>query len=92
MIERKFIVPSQSGWRTPLNIIMKPDKTIRITLDYKKLNNVTEKDAYPLPNISHLYLRLRNAKVFSEIDLASGYYQIRMDPKSQKYTAFGCEF
>ena len=41
MIERKFIVPSQSGWRTPLNIIMKPEKTIRITLGYKKLNNVS---------------------------------------------------
>ena len=92
LLKSKLIRYSDSGWRSPINLVDKPDGSLRMTLDYKKLNAVTIKDAYPLPNIADMYSLLAKAVVYSKFDLASGYYQIQMDPESRKYTAFGCEF
>ena len=92
MLQNWLLSPSESDWRSPTNLVAKPDGGIRLTIDYKKLNAVTVKDAYPLPNISELYVLLSKAKIFSKFDLASGYYQIKLEPESRKYTAFGCEF
>ena len=87
-----LIVHSKSAWLSPMHLVSKPDGSIRITIDYRKLNAVTVKDAFPLPNIQHIFLQLTGARVFSKLDLSSGYYQIKMEPSSQQYTAFGCEF
>ena len=57
-----------------------------------KVNNVTVKDAYPIPRIEDLFTYLCKATLFSTLDLASGYYQVAMKPESQQYTAFSCEF
>jgi len=92
MIQGGLIVRSKSPWCSPVKLVAKPDGAIRITIDYKKLNKVTIKDAYPLPNINTMLAKLKEAKVYSKFDLAYGYYQIPMDPESQKYTAFICEF
>ena len=87
-----LIVKSNSPWLSPVHVVGKSDGSVRITIDYRRLNSVTVKDAYPLPNINGLFARLSSACIFSKIDLSSGYYQIRMDRNSTKYTAFGCEF
>jgi predicted aspartyl protease len=92
MLEARIIVPSNSEWRSPTNLVAKKDGSTRITLDYRKLNEVTEKDAYPLPNINSSLSQLAGANYFTKLDLSSGYYQVPMEPESQKYTAFGCEF
>ena len=57
-------------------------------MDYRKLNNLTLKDSYPLPRIDESLDTLRGAKWFSTLDLQSGYFQVEMDPKDAKKTAF----
>ena len=65
--------------------------SIRNTQDYKKLNAVTIKDAYPLPNISNMFCKLSKARIFTKLDLTHGYWQIMLDEASRQFTAFACE-
>ena len=65
---------------------------MRITVDYRKVNNVTVKDAYLIPNISTMFNHLTKGRLFTTLDLHSGYYQVAMDEQSSQYTAFACEF
>ena len=87
-----MIIDSKSPWSSPVRLVRKKDGTIRVCVDFRKLNNVTKKDAYPIPKIEDLFTYLATAKVFSTIDLASGYYQIKMEEESRQYTAFSCDF
>ena len=91
MEQAGLIEHAKSPWSSPIHIVRKEDNSIRITQDYKKLNNVTIKDAYPLPNIESMFCQLSKAKIFSKLDLTHGYWQIMMDEESRKYTAFACE-
>ena len=59
----------------------KKDKSLRMCVDYRPLNDVTIKNKYPLPRIDILFDQLAKAKVFSKIDLRSGYHQIKIRPK-----------
>ena len=87
-----MIIDSKSPWCSPVRLVKKKDGTIRVCVDFRKVNSVTIKDAYPIPKIEDLFTYLTGAFVFSTLDLASGYYQVRMKPESQQYTAFSCEF
>jgi hypothetical protein len=73
-------------------LVKKKDGTIRVTQDFRKLNGVTIKDALPIPRIDSMLHKLACAKIFTTIDLASGYYQVGLSEESKPYTAFGCEF
>ena len=66
----------------------KKDGSLRLCIDYRGLNNVTIKDRTPLPNISEMRDRLRDAKVFSKIDLRDGFYNILVAPEDRHKTAF----
>ncbi|KAK0413959.1 hypothetical protein QR680_007081 [Steinernema hermaphroditum] len=79
---------SHSPWASPIVLVKKKDGSIRMCVDYRKLNNVTEKDAFPVPNINEMLSSFCNKKYFSTFDLLSGYWQIRMDPDSVQKTAF----
>jgi hypothetical protein len=57
-------------------------------MDFRKLNKVTVKNKYPLPRIDDLFDQLKNEKIFSEIDLTSGYHQVRMKEEGISKTAF----
>jgi hypothetical protein len=59
-----------------------------VCVDFRKLNNVTVKDSFPMQRIEEIFQQLANARIFSSIDLAQGYFQIKMDPGSMAYTAF----
>ena len=67
---------------------MKKDQTIRLCVDYRSLNEVTIKNKYPLPRIDLLFDQLAGAKVFSKIDLRSGYHQIKIRREDVPKTAF----
>ena len=71
---------------------MKPDGNIRVTHDYRWLNSITVKNAYPLPLIDEILAKFARAKVFTKIDCFSGFYQIKLAANSRQYTAFACEF
>jgi hypothetical protein len=92
MIKHGLIRASRSPWSSPVRLVRKKDGSMRITVDYRKLNGVTIKDAYPIPNINNMFNHLTKGRLFTTLDLHSGYFQLPMDPVSSQYTAFTCEF
>ena len=88
MLDQNIIEPSNSPWSSPIVLVTKPDNTIRFCIDYRKLNAVTKKDAYPLPRIAEALDTLSSEKYFCTLDLASGYWQIPMAKEHKHYTAF----
>ena len=74
LLDKGFIRPSVSPWGAPVLIVKKKDGTLRMCIDYRKINKVTVKNKYPLPGIEDLFDQLKGAGVFSKIDLRSGYY------------------
>ena len=87
-----MIIDSNSPWCSPIRLVRKPDNSIRVTVDFRKLNNVTRKDSFPIPKISEIMDQLVKAKYFTSIDLGSAYHQIKMDKDSQQYTAFATQW
>ena len=87
-----IIRPSKSATCSPVNLILKEDGTLRLTIDYRKVNNATVPDPYPLPRIDDIIAKLAKNNHFSKIDFANGYYQVKMHPDSIKFTAFISEF
>ena len=66
----------------------KKDGTTRFCIDYRRLNQVTKVDAYPLPHIEDSLNTLGGARFFCSLDLASGYWQVEMDAADREKTAF----
>ena len=88
MQQSGVIQPSCSPWSSPVVMVRKKDGSHRFCVDYRGLNSVTKADTFPLPRIDDLLDQLGKAKYFSTLDLASGFWQIRMEPSSQEKTAF----
>ena len=88
LLKSGLIQPSTSPYGAPVLFVPKPDGSLRMVLDYRALNKITIKNRYPLPNITDLLDRLQGAKVFTGIDLQSGYHQIRIAPEDVPKTAF----
>lgn len=96
LLQNKIIRKSNSPYNSPVWIVPKKidasgKKKIRMVIDYRKLNESTIKDKYPLPNIEDLLNKLQGAKIFSTVDLASGFHQIEMEEQSISKTAFSTE-
>lgn len=87
-LERGVIQPSSSAWRSNICLVRKKDGSVRWCIDYRKLNESTIKDAYPIPNISMCLDCLAGASIFSVMDLQSGYWQLEMAPEDRHKTAF----
>ena len=68
--------------------VKKKDGSLRMCIDYRMLNSVTVKNKYPLPRIDDLFDQLQSTRVFSKIDLRSGYYQLRIREQDVHKTAF----
>jgi hypothetical protein len=88
LLEKGFIWPSLSPWGCPAIFVKKKDQTLQMCVDYRPLNEVTIKNKYPLPWIDILFDQLTGARVFSKIDLRSGYHQIRFRPNDIPKTSF----
>ena len=79
---------SKSDFTSPAILVKKKDGTPRFVVDFRRLNDKTVKDRYPMPYIEEQLEKLRDKKYFSTLDLTSGYWQFGIDEKSRKYTAF----
>jgi hypothetical protein len=88
LLSRGFIQPSSSPYGSPILFVRKKDGSLRFCVDYRALNKQTVKNRYALPRIEELFDRLQGAKVFSKIDLESGYWQIRIAKEDVPKTAF----
>jgi hypothetical protein len=93
LLDKGYIRPSSSRWGYPALFVKKKDGSLRLCVYYKPLNAVTIKNKYPLPRIDVLFDQLAGAKVFSKIDLRSGYHQIKIRqcdiPKNVFSTRYG---
>ncbi|KAK9739430.1 Reverse transcriptase (RNA-dependent DNA polymerase) [Popillia japonica] len=87
MLRLGVVQKSTSAWSSPILMVPKKDGSRRFCVDFRKINQVTEKDAYPLPYISNTLEKLRNAHYLS-LDIKAAYWQIALHPHSRQYTAF----
>jgi hypothetical protein len=92
LLDKGFICPSASPWGCPALFFKKKDNSLRLCVDYRPLNAVTIKNKYPLPHIDILFDQLAGAKVFSKIDLRSGYHQIKIRPCDIPKMAFSTRY
>jgi hypothetical protein len=92
LLDKGFIRPSTSPWGCPTLFVKKKDESLRLCIDYRPLNAVTIKNKYPLPRIDVLFDQLVGAKVFSKIDLRSGYHQIKIRASDIPKTAFSTRY
>jgi hypothetical protein len=92
LLKKELIRPSLSPWGCPAIFVKKKDQSLWMCVDYRPLNAVTVKNKYPLPRIDILFDQLSKTKVFSKIDLRSGYHQIKIRPKDVPKTAFSMRY
>ena len=77
-LDKGFIRPSTSPWGALVLFAKKKDKTFQLCIDHRQLNKITIKNRYPLSRIDDLFDQLRGARVYSKIDLRTGYHQLRV--------------
>jgi Reverse transcriptase (RNA-dependent DNA polymerase)./Integrase core domain. len=88
LISQNIVEKSTSPWSSPIILVKKKDQSFRFCVDYRKLNKVTERDAYPLPYISATLDKLRDARYLSSLDIKSAYFQVPLSESSRPLTAF----
>ncbi|KAJ4950212.1 hypothetical protein NE237_027044 [Protea cynaroides] len=87
LLDKGYIRPSISPWGAPV-LFVKKDGSVRLCIDYRELKKRTIKNRYPLPRIDDLFDQLQGAKVFSKINLRSGYHQLQIKDGDIPKTAF----
>ena len=88
LLKQGLIEPANSAWSSPVVLVKRKDGSWRFCVDYRKLNAITLQDAYPIPRIDESLDALSGSKLFSTLDLTSGYWQVPLDPDAQDKSAF----
>jgi hypothetical protein len=92
LLDKGYIHPSSSPWGCPTLFVKKKDQSLRLCVDYRPLNDVMVKNKYALPRIDILFDQLAGAKIFSKIDIRSGYHQIKIRPEDVTKIAFSTRY
>jgi hypothetical protein len=92
LLDNGYIHPISSTWSYPALFVKKKDQSLRLYVDYQPLNAITVKNKYLLPRIDILFDQLSGVRVFSKVDLRSGYYQIKIRPEDVIKTAFSTRY
>ena len=92
LLSKGFILPSISPWGAPVLFMKKKDGSLQLCIDYRQLNKVTIGNQYPLPRIDELFDQLQGSRVYSKIDLRSGYHQLRVQESDVSKTAFRARY
>ncbi|CAF3904830.1 unnamed protein product [Rotaria sordida] len=88
LLKQDSIEPSTSPWCSPVVLVRKKDGTTRFCVDYRKLNDITVKDSFPLPRIEDIFDQLSQSTCFTTLDFKSGYFQIPLAIHDRPKTAF----
>ncbi|GBN37554.1 Retrovirus-related Pol polyprotein from transposon 297 [Araneus ventricosus] len=88
MADNGIVEESSGPWASPIVLVKKKDGSTRFCVDYRKLNEITIKDSYPLPRIDDTLDALNGSQWFSTLDLKSGYWQVEIQPEDKEKTAF----
>lgn len=91
LLENNIIQESTSPYAAPVILVKKKDGSYRLCTDFRKLNIKTLPDSFPIPNITELVDNLSGSYIFSSLDLCSGFYQMKVDPKDTYKTAFATD-
>jgi hypothetical protein len=90
MLKMNVIEPIASNWASPIVLVKKPDGSERFCVDFRKVNDITVKDCFPMPSIESKLNKLHGCKFFSSVDCTSGYWQIKMSERAKQITSFVC--
>ena len=88
LLSNDIIEHSDSCWSSPCVPVRKPDGTLRLCIDYRKVNVKTVTEQFPMPNLQNCLYNAHDVKYFTKLDLVRGYYQVEIDKDSRQYTAF----
>ncbi|GBL63149.1 Retrovirus-related Pol polyprotein from transposon 297, partial [Araneus ventricosus] len=88
MVDNGIIEESSGPWASPIVLVKKKDGSTRFCVDYRKLNEITKKDSYPLPRIDDTLDALNGSQWFTTLDLKSGYWQVEVRTEDREKTAF----
>ncbi|KAL0173155.1 hypothetical protein M9458_033466, partial [Cirrhinus mrigala] len=88
MLKLGVIEPSRSPWSSPIVLVPKPDGTLQFCNDYRRLNEVSDFDSYPMPRVDELLERLGRARYITTLDLTKGYWQVPLTAEAKPKTAF----
>jgi len=80
LLANGWVTNSHSCYTAPIIFVKKPNATLRMCVNYRSLNKITAKDRYPLLYIEDLQDKLHGIQVFTKLDLATGYHQVRVHP------------
>ena len=92
LLKKGFIRPSTSPWGAPVLFVKKKDGSLRLCVDYRQLNRATIRNQYPLPRIDELFDQQQGSRVYSKIDLRSGYHQLKVRENDVSKTAFSTRY
>lgn len=88
LLDNGLAVPFNSSWASPCILVGKPDRTDRFCTDYRKVNEVTKPDSFPLPRMEDCMDAVGSARFVSKLDLVKGYWQVPLTPRAQEISAF----
>ncbi|KAL1265447.1 hypothetical protein QQF64_003474 [Cirrhinus molitorella] len=88
MLKLGVIEPSRSPWSSPIVLVPKLDGTLRFCNDYRRLNEISDFDSYPMPRVDELLERLGSARYITTLDLTKGYWQVPLSETAKPKTAF----
>ena len=92
MLDTGTLERSRSEWAAPIVLVKKKEGSLRLRVDYRQMNFITQMDAYPMPRIDDLIDRLGKAKYITTLDLTRGYWQVPVAEEDQHKTASATPF
>lgn len=87
-LHKGFIAPSNEPWAAPIPMAKKAGGGLRVCVDFRKLNELTQKNPYPIPLIDEMMARISKAKIFTKVDIQQAFHKICMSKDLEDFTTF----